>query len=334
MEFIFMFIFLLCFLCESYAADNSGGEPTISSSTSMSSSYTTEVSSASSISALIPIVEQHVTQGIDPKKIWVVLDVDGTLTRLADPTKDTGVVEERGLSRSVVLYLWKLGVHLVFSSAWPSFYGEQPQIGFAQTMKRLLKLNFGIDGFGSTGEGFSKGRSSINDTSFDFLKDEAVVSVHRVFGADYYSRAKAFSPYFYDQALSLDMEVLLFADDSVGPRSNTGIFQSDLQGICPYPKLKWLYIIGLDNQVNYTESPDVIEKLGEFSPKGTILSDVAYEIKSEPPRQNFLSFLSGNVTPVSSDDEGSAEEGHLVKMSSLIRDGGEESAPGDPSADL
>ncbi len=232
MEFIFMFMFLLYFLCESYAADNSGGEPTSSSCPSVVSSYATEVSSASSISALIPIVEKYVAQGIDPAKIWVVLDVDGTLTRLQDPTEDTGIVEERGLSRSVVPYLWKLGVHLVFSSAWPSYEGR-PEVGFAQTMQRLLKLNFGVDGLGSTGEGFSKGQSSINNTYFDFLKDGAVVSVHRTFAPGYYSRAKAFAPYFYDQALSLGMEVLLFADDSVGPKSNTGIFQSDLREILP-----------------------------------------------------------------------------------------------------
>ncbi|MBX3486452.1 MAG: hypothetical protein KF798_00920 [Candidatus Paracaedibacteraceae bacterium] len=332
-----MFMFLLCFLCESYAADNSGGEPTSSNRPSVVSSYATEVSSASSISALIPIVEKYVAQGIDPAKIWVVLDVDGTLTRLQDPTEDTGIVEERGLARSVVHYLWKLGAHLVFSSAWPSYYEERPEVGFAQTMQRLLKLNFGIDGLGSTGEGFSKGQSLINNTYFDFLKDGAVVSVHRAFVLDYYSRAKAFAPYFYDQALSLDMEILLFADDSVGPKSNTGIFQSDLREICPYSKLKWFHIVELDKNVNYIESLDVIEKLSEFSPKGMILSDVPYEIKSEPPRQSFWGFPSINVTPVTSDDEGAIEEGHFAEMSSLIQGGGEEESVlgGDaPSTDL
>lgn len=304
--------FIASLICELYAADNSDpGTPSDNSSLTIPL-YETQISSASSISALVPLVNAHISQGMDPRKIWVVLDVDGTLTRLADPTKDTGVVEERGFSRAVVNYLWKAGVHLIFSSAWPS-YQINPKIGFAETMQRLLKLNFGIDGLIGDGASFSKGRSVVNNVSFDFLKEGAVVSVHRAFTYDPYSRAKALAPHFYDPEQASEMEVLLFADDSVGSRSNTGIFQNDLRLVRPYPNLKTLYVVGIDNKYTYTEPQDVVEKLNGYVPFDGILSSVDYKIKEENediPSSNFIChFLSDD--DLSDEESGKRSRGEF-----------------------
>lgn len=296
--------------CELYAADNSDTGTPRDNGSLTTSVYETQISSASSISVLVPLVDAHIKQGVDPRKIWVVLDVDGTLTRLADPAKSTGVVEERGSSRAVVNYLWKAGVHLIFSSAWPS-YQINPKIGFSETMQRLLKLNFGIDGLIGDGDNFSKGCSFVNGASFDFIKDGAVVSVHRAFTYDPYSRAKALAPHFYDSEQASEMQVLLFADDSVGPRSNTGIFQSDLRLVRPYPNLEVLYVVGIDNKYAYTESQDVVEKLDGYAPFNGILSSVDYKIKEESESSsNFICpFLSDG--DLSDDESGKRSRGEF-----------------------
>ena len=167
-------------------------------------------------------VKEVLDSGVPPERIGVVLDLDGTITKNADPQGSPNLpVEEREHSTAIVKKLKEWGVFLRISSAWSPF---------EQTLSRIEKV-----GLGSMIQGeLMQGYQCIGKNILNYVKRGDATSVKTAWNSDPFYRRKDLALFVSDMEKSSVLEYIFFGDDS---EYNTCSFRDNLKGEHPYPHL-------------------------------------------------------------------------------------------------
>ncbi len=187
------------------------------------------------IQSVYRLVRDHVSLGINPSKIAVVFDVDGTLTNRSTPGNHP--TQERYGSTQIVLELIDMGVRVAVSSAWNDFdetLGRLEDLGLAKALK--------IQDQDQIIKGEYQGMNYFHLGLVASIQDELVDSI--------YYRQKAFAPYIIYSPKEMEtVEKVIFADDSSG---NIKYFKEDVAGNYLYPKANqfdYFYLTAIGNNV-------------------------------------------------------------------------------------
>ena len=167
-------------------------------------------------------VKEVLDSGVPPERVGVVFDMDGTITKNADPQGSPNLpVEEREHAVSVLKKLDEWGVFLIISSAWSPF---------GETLGRIKKV-----GLGSMIQGDQvQGNMYVGQNFLTYIKQGKATSARVSWSSDRFYRRKDLALFFSDMEKSSILEYMFFSDDS---SYSTRSFRDNLKGEHPYPHL-------------------------------------------------------------------------------------------------
>lgn len=259
---------IICLASPSFAIDTNVAELSAPISAAPQKNIYNNVDS---ITQLMPRIEQYLKAGILPNEIFVVLDVDGTITNKGTPSTNGpfNVAQPRGLAPEMVHWLIDGGINVLFASAWATFNQlsekrEKSNQGFFQTVERLSSPAIGLDRY-LTGTS-KKIKSNLNGKAVEGMKQGRAVAIaiddiNKLDKSFKFYRQKAYAPYFYDPKKSKEMKVLIFADDSP---TNSKVFVNDLEWYNPYLNLRAIDLYVLNNTYTPEEKSDIKMALVQY----------------------------------------------------------------------
>lgn len=207
-------------------------------------------STISTLTEIIPTIDQLMEGGLSASEICVVLDVHGTLTQDGYPAQNTIV---RKGTIATLDALKERSIPMIYSSAWASVCTfrktEQKELQDFDTILYDVAI---IDKKFQVPDQHKVHYDSIvlQNQTFDYAQYKNVISVHLRDHYDNYSRHKSYAPFIYCDTLSLNLKALIFIDDS---KKNISIFLDSLFDYNPYPALKRVDLVQISPELESDE---------------------------------------------------------------------------------
>ena len=188
------------------------------------SSYDIEILRQKKFKDLEEYTAGILAMGIEPQKILLVLDNNGTITKDPSPAL---YEKPRGNAVQYIEEMIKIGVHIVVSSAWDEFertISSLNDLGLHSTLSVDNDDKEAIDCIYTTGQhisGYKQGKVC----SIKYTYEGSYLCSHAEQDYQYY-RLKALAPFFvYSEEDIKNYQYVLFADDSI---DNIIIFNNEI----------------------------------------------------------------------------------------------------------